>query len=249
MSGLYVMAEVEPRHDLSRPGAARRVIASAPLPAMTLGRGPASLDLTTAPDGANDDLWEGEWQVTGDWAAEPPMDGEPRWGWRINGGASSVLYRGKPSGGDLDMTVVFDADKLEGQTFSISTTDLDDPILTGNILFKYDPDTKTGYSLRLRRTTQSSAATLFQLFRITDEKAAPLPVQQLTGVVKPTTTIRIVVKGDRVTITGSNTTDDETLSLSAEIEPNRHTGAGVMWGRGRVGDAIVLRELTVNVGD
>jgi hypothetical protein len=249
MSGLYVMAQVEPAHDLSRPGPARRAVAATPVQPVPAVAGPASLDLATTPDNAHDDLWDGEWRVTGDWVAEPPMDGEPRWGWRINGGPSSIIYRGKRTGGDLDMTIAFDSDKLEGQTFSIPTSDLNDPVLTGDIVFKYDPDTKNGYALRLRRTTQSSVATLFQLFRITDGKATPLPVQQLTGVVKPTTTIRIVVRGSHVTITGSNTTDGETLSLSAEIEPNRHAGAGVSWGRGRVGDAIVLRELTVNVGD
>lgn len=253
MSGLYVMAQVEPAHDLSRPGPARRSVAATPVPPLPVIPGPVSLDLATtpdnAPDNAHDDLWDGEWRVTGAWVAEPPMDGEPRWGWRIDGGASSVIYRGKRTGGDLDMTIAFDSDKLEGQTFSIPTSDLNDPVLTGDIVFKYDPDTKSGYALRLRRTTQSSAATLFQLFRITDGKATPLPVQQLTGVVKPTTTIHIVVKGGHVAITGSNTTDGETLSLSVDIEPNRHTGAGVSWGRGRVGDAIVLRELTVSVGD
>jgi hypothetical protein len=69
---------------------------------------------------------------------------------------------------------------------------------------------------------------------------------RLTGVVKPTTTLRIQTRGSNVTVTGANTTDAETLNLTGTIEPNRFGGAGFFWTASRPSGSVVLRGVQVS---
>lgn len=247
MKGLYVMAEVAPAHDLSKPGPGQRVIATTPAPA--IAHGPVTLDITSIPDAEATDRFTGDWQVTGPFVSEPPMDGEERWGYRIASGTHTLVYAGRPSAGDMDITLELDSDKLEGQVMGMPGGPTDADRLRGDILFKYDAATRSGYGLRIWRTTQSSSAAMFQVYRIVDGKGVAVGPQQLTGVMKPTTKIVISVRGGHVSITGSNTEDAHTLSLATDIEPNRNAGAGLYWpGAGR-GGSIVVRSLKIDAKD
>jgi hypothetical protein len=51
-------------------------------------------------------------------------------------------------------------------------------------------------------------------------------------VFKPTTRLTIKTSGTTIAATASNDADQETLSLTGTIAPNRFGGAGVSWPRG-----------------
>ena len=243
LAGRYIMAAVEPRHDLSRPGPAHST-AAVRLPAAAPADS-ASADFRSLPDSSVAARWEGDWRLTGAWSSEAPLD-DQGWGLRVGKEDSTLLYVGRPSAGDMDVSVVLDTDKLEGQGFSIPGSPQDDGRPRADILFKYDPETRTGYALRFWRSIRSATAVVFQLYRIADGHGTPLSAEdQLTGVLKPQTAIRISVRGDNVTVSGANTTDAGTLSLSGTIDPNGYGGAGFYWTASGFGGSVVLRHFEV----
>lgn len=247
LGGRRLVAEVEPKHDLSRPGAARR---SAPFlaPAASGPAGSAALDARSQPDTAAADRFAGDWVLTGNWASVAPLDAGAPFGLRPTGPESldsGLYYVGRPRAGDMDVTVVMNSDKYEGQGFSIAGSPADDDGKRADIVFKYDPATRTGYALRFWRSTRSSTAVEFQLYRIENGKGSPIGERQLTGVLKPLTTIAIEVRGRRVTVRGANTTDGETLNLAADIDPGPFGGAGFYWAAAGRGGSAVVHEFRV----
>jgi hypothetical protein len=250
LGGRYVMASIAPEHDLSLPG---QIWSSDPVPAPADIHGSvAAVDLHSLPDTTAPNRWEGDWKLTGAWTSEAPAGPEGSWGMRVGGEDSTLLYVGQPEAGDMDVIVEMDTDKYEGQGFAIPGSPSDIPDATGKrgpyseILFKYDPATRTGYSLRFWRSTRSATAVVFQLYRIVDGHGTPIGEDRLTGVIKPTTTIRIRTHGSAVEVTGSNTKDEETLALTGTIEPNRFGGAGFFWTASRPSGSVVLRGLQVD---
>lgn len=243
LAGRYVMAEVQPKTDLSQPGPAVRTM---PIKAPATAPATAVLDPRAQPDSTAVDRWEGDWSLTGAWSSQAPFEDQTHWGLRAGDKDNTLLYVGRPSAGDMDVTVAFDTDKLEGQGFSIAGSPQDDGRPRADILFKYDPATRDGYALRFWRSTRSATAVVFQLYRIKDGHGAPISGEdQLTGVIKPTTTIQISVRGDQVTVKGSNTADDDALNLTGTIEPNNHAAAGLYWTASRPSGSVVLRGLSV----
>jgi hypothetical protein len=250
LAGQYVLATIEPAHDISRPGpsmSSQPVLAPVETRAAT-----AATDLRGQPDSTVANRWEGDWKLTGAWASEAPIEANDPWGFRVGGEDSTLLYVGHPEAGDMDVTVEMDTDKYEGQGFAIPGSPADDVAPDqkkgpyAEVLFKYDPATRTGYSLRFWRTTRSATAVAFQLYRIVDGHGTPMGEDSLTGVVKPTTTLHIQTRGNAVTVTGSNTTDGETLNLTGMIAPNRFSGAGFFWTASRPSGSVVLRGLQVS---
>jgi hypothetical protein len=243
LAGRQVMAEIEPRHDLSRPGPVRR---TAPVPAPPAPPAASvAIDFRDLPDSSAADRWAGDWRLTGAWESEAPLEPGTPWGFRVGGENSTLLYVGRPTAGDMDVTVEMDTDKLEGQGFAIAGSPEDDGQPRAEILFKYDPETRTGYALRFWRSTRSATAVVFQLYRIEDGHGTPIGQDQLTGVIKPTTTLRIRVRGDQVSVTGENTVDGERLDLAGTIAPNAFGGAGFYWTASRRSGSVVLRDLRV----
>lgn len=250
LAGQYVMAVIEPAHDISQPGPSR---SSQPVRVPVEARAAtAAVDLRSLPDSGVERRWEGDWKLTGAWTSEAPASPDNSWGMRVGGEDSTLLYVGHPEAGDMDVTVEMDTDKYEGQGFAIPGSPRDDTAPDekkgpyAEILFKYDPATRTGYSLRFWRSTRSATAVVFQLYRIIDGHGAPMGEDRLTGVVKPTTTIRIRTHGSAVEVTGSNTKDGETLALTGTIEPNRFGGVGFFWTASRPSGSVVLRGLRVD---
>jgi hypothetical protein len=149
----------------------------------------------------------------------------------------------------MQFKVVMSPEKTAGQGFGIAGSPDDGArVERADIYIKYDPRTKTGYSLRFWRTIQSAEKCMFQLYKIQNGVGSPLnDQQQLTGVFKPDTTITMSVVGTNLTVKGSNTVDGETLSLSGTITPNTFGGAGVFWsGSTPVGNSNVYSELQLS---
>jgi hypothetical protein len=162
---------------------------------------------------------------------------------------AALLYRNDAPTGDMQVKVVMSPEKTAGQGFGIAGSPDDTPgVERADIFIKYDPQTKTGYSLRFWRTIQSTRKCMFQLYRIENGVGRPLnDQQQLTGVFKPNTTITLSVVGAKLTAKGSNTVDGETLSLEATITPNPFGGAGVYWsGSVPVGNSNVYSHIEIS---
>ena len=161
---------------------------------------------------------------------------------------SALLYQNDAKVGEMQVKVVMTPEKTAGQGFGIAGSPGDDERnQRADIYFKYDPRTKTGYALRFWRTIQSAEKCMFQIYKVDNGVGTPLDSQQqLTGVLKPNTTIVISVTGSKVTVKGSNSTDSETLSLEGTLAPNTFGGAGVYWsGSVPVGNSNVYSQLEI----
>jgi len=207
----------------------------------------------------------GMWTVLGTWTSSVSEDLVNGYGLRVSnppggGGApgaggrapnphSALLYQQDAPTGDMQVKVVMTPEKTAGQGFGIAgSPDDDDRTQRADIFVKYDPRTKTGYSVRFWRTIQSAEKCMFQIYKIDNGVGTPLNAQQeLTGVFKPNTTITLSVVGNKLTVKGSNSTDKETLSLDGTIVPNAFGGAGVYWsGSVPVGNSNVYSEIDVS---
>jgi hypothetical protein len=149
----------------------------------------------------------------------------------------------------MQLKVVMSPEKTAGQGFGIAGSPDDGArVERADIFIKYDPRTKTGYSLRFWRTIQSAEKCMFQLYKIDNGVGTPLDEQQqLTGVFKPNTLITLSVIGSKLTVKGSNTVDGETLSLDGAVAPNSFGGAGVFWsGSTPVGNSNVYSRLEIS---
>lgn len=71
---------------------------------------------------------------------------------------------------------------------------------------------------------------MFQLYKIVNGIGSPIDDHQvLSGVLKPNTTMRLSITGDKFTVDAMNTGNDDTLHLEGAVTPNRFGGAGVFW--------------------
>lgn len=228
--GKYLRAGVKPKHDISEAGdevfgVSARPVGPGDVNAATVALEPRSFvetPTTAAP---------GTWIVQGAWkvAADEQYVG----GYGIHGTSAdaSLIYHHDRPVDRMSIRVVVTPDKATGQSFAVpGSPDDRHAALNGDIYIKYDPRTRTGYSLRGWRTTESATKVMFQFFRHVSGVASPLDGQQvLTGVLKPNATLIVSVDGTEITAEGRNEADDETLSLRATIEPNAFGGAGVRW--------------------
>ncbi|MDG2522116.1 pectinesterase family protein [Caulobacter segnis] len=246
MIGGYLRAEIAPKHDLSEAGPSVSVVSANPVAARDVSAGGVDPDFRSFVEAVDLPQKGGLWSLTGAWSVVEPQSDNGRWGLRVGPKISTAIYGADRPVGDMDLTVTLDPDKGEGQGFSIPGSPEDAKGPRGDILFKYDPKTQTGYALRMWRTTQSATATMFQLYRIVDGKGQPLDdAQQLTGVFKPSTTIKISVRGDKVSVQGANTVDGETLSLDGRITQNSFGGGGVYWTASGLGGSTVIRQFKI----
>ncbi len=182
-------------------------------------------------------------------ANPPPEQAAIVNGVRVPNPYAALLYQNDKPTGDMQVKVVMTPEKTAGQGFGIAGSPDDIPrVERADIFIKYDPLTKTGYSLRFWRTIQSAEKCMFQIYRIDNGVGTPLDSQQeLTGVFKPKTTITLSVVGTKLTVKGSNTQDGETLSLEGTIAPNKYGGAGVYWsGSVPVGNSNVYSQLEIS---
>ncbi|HTB64525.1 MAG TPA: pectinesterase family protein [Opitutales bacterium] len=232
--GKFIQANLQPKHNISDPGAAVSVTSATPIAAADIPSANVSPKFRNFVADANPSYVSGLWTVLGTWITVTDDNLAGGYGIRPSTPAS-FLYQQDADCGDMQLDVTMTPEKTEGTGFSIpgSPADSGGNNLHSDIYIKYDPRTQNGYALRFWRTTQSAAKCMFQFFKIENGVGTPLNDQQvLTGVFKPTTHLTLKVAGTTITATASNSVDSETLSLTGTIAPNRFGGAGVNWPRG-----------------
>ena len=262
--GKYIRVGIEPKHNISDPGPELAIVASKPIVAGDIKSTTVSPDFRNFVVAENPSYENGEWTVVGTWTSVTGEDLVNGYGVRVSNPSvpaadssgrrpenphAALLYQQDAPTGDMQVKVVMTPEKTAGQGFGIAGSPDDDArTQRADIFIKYDPRTKTGYSLRFWRTIQSAEKCMFQLYKIEDGVGSPLNSQQeLTGVFKPNTTITLSVAGTKIAVKGTNSTDGETLSLAGTITPNKFGGAGVYWsGSVPVGNSNVYSEIEIS---
>jgi hypothetical protein len=240
--GRYLRVSVEPKHNISDPGPETVAVSNKSIAAGDIKLTTVSPDFRNFVETENSSYENGMWTVLGTWT---PVTGDALvngYGLRVsNPPAASgqrpenphaaLLYQRDEPAGDMQVKVVMTPEKTAGQGFGIAGSPGDDERnQRADIFIKYDPRTRTGYSLRFWRTIQSAEKCMFQLYKIENGVGSPVDSQQvLTGVFKPSTTITLSIVGTKFTAKGSNLMDGETLSLEGTVAPNQFGGAGVYW--------------------
>ncbi len=242
--GKYIRVGIQPKHNISDPGAEIVAVSSKPVVAGDIKTTTVSPDFRSFVETENTTYQNGMWTVLGTWTSvtgdaflngyglrvsNPPSAGDA--GGRPGNPHAALLYQRDVPTGDMQVKVVMTPEKTAGQGFGIAGDPGDDERnQRADIFIKYDPRTKTGYSLRFWRTIQSAEKCMFQLYKIENGVGSPVGAQQeLTGVFKPNTTITLSIVGTKFTAKGSNNLDGETLSLEGTVAPNQFGGAGVYW--------------------
>ncbi len=273
--GKYLRVSIQPKHNISDPGPEVSATATKPITAGEVNLAIVNPNFRNFVETENRSLDSGEWTVIGTWTSVTGDNLVNGYGLRVSGlmGAApargfgappavnappatpgianpyaALLYVNDAPTGDMQMKVVMSPEKTAGQGFGIAGSPDDIPrVERSDIFIKYDPRTKSGYSLRFWRTIQSAEKCMFQLYRIENGVGHPLnDQQQLTGVFKPNTTITLSVVGTKLTVAGSNSVDGETLSLEGTITANTFGGAGVYWsGSVPVGNSNVYSQIEI----
>lgn len=232
--GKYVKASLAPKHKICEPGAPVSVVSTTPVAASDITTTVVSPNFRHFVEMPNDSFVNDMWTVSENWRIEAGVGLENGYGIHSTNPAG-LFYQRNADTGDMLVDLLMRPDKTAGQVFSVPGSPADEgPLnLHADIYIKYDPRTGNGYSLRFWRTTLSSRKCLFQFYKIVDGAGTPLNDQQvLTGVFKRDTQLTLKVTGTKLTVTASNTNDEETLYLESTIIPNRFGGAGMSWPRG-----------------
>lgn len=250
--GRHVKVGVQPKHDISEPGSEVTAVSREPVSAGDVSATTISLDARSFAEAPTDRLVNGTWTVQGAWrvAADEQLVG----GYGVHGTSAdaSLVYQHDGPVDRMSIRLVVTPDKATGQSFAVpGSPDDAHAALNADVYVKYDARTKTGYSLRAWRTTQSATRVMFQFYKIVNGVGTPLGTQQvLTGVLKPNATITVRVDGATISAEGANEVDQETLSLRETIEPNPFGGAGVRWpGSTGVNSRNIFSVIEISYGD
>ena len=261
--GKYLRVTIQPKHNISDPGPEVAAIAAKPIVAADVKTTTVDPNFRNFVEDENSSYQNHQWTVIGTWTVSEgenlvngyglrvsnPPGARPGSGGRAPNPRAALVYQNDGPVADMNVKVVMTPEKTAGQGFGIAgSPDDDERTQRADIFIKYDPRTKTGYSLRFWRTIQSAEKCMFQLYRIENGVGTPLnDQQQLTGVFKPNTTIILSVSGTKLTAKGSNSVDGESLSLGATIAPNPFGGAGVYWsGSVPVGNSNVYSQIQIS---
>ncbi|HEY1649508.1 MAG TPA: pectinesterase family protein [Terracidiphilus sp.] len=249
--GKYILASIQPKHNISDPGPETDVISARPVAAANIRSTTVDPNFRNFVETSDTDYVNGMWTVLGDWTSSTGDNLVNGYGLRIASQGAMLLYQNDAPTTDMRVKVVMTPEKTAGQGFGIAGSP-DDSAGARNqkadIYIKYDPRTRNGYSLRFWRTTLSAEKCMFQLYQIVDGIGRPVnEEQQLTGVFKPNTTIVLSIAGSTLTATGSNSVDGETLSLHGTIDPNAFGGAGIAWtGSVPFGNSNVISQFEIS---
>ncbi|MFZ1940297.1 MAG: pectinesterase family protein [Terracidiphilus sp.] len=249
-AGKYLEAVIRPKHNISEPGPETVAISESPIP-------PSETSKKIDPDFRNfvetptSEFNSGMWSVLGTWTSLFGDNLVNGYGLRVASQGAELLFTNDSPTGDMRVKVVMTPEKTAGQGFGIAGSPDDNAgprNQKADIFIKYDPSTRSGYSLRFWRTIQAADKCMFQLYQIINGVGHPInDQQQLTGVFKPNTTIMLAITGNTFTATGSNTTDGDTLSLTGTIAPNNFGGAGVAWsGSVPFGNSVVVSQFEIS---
>jgi hypothetical protein len=236
--GNYLEASIQPKWDISNPGAAFTVVAATRIVLPNIMSTTVSPNFLNFPPNVESAYISGYWTVLGTWTSEaPPIGGTfvNGWGLRVSSQGAAILHQEDLPYGDEQVSVVMSPEKTAGQGFGSPGSGADSTpgalIQNADIYIKYDPRSGNGYSLRFWRTTASATEVMFQLYQHINGVGSPIDGnQELTGVFKPNTYMTLSIIGNTFTATGYNTTDATTLSLQSTIPAtNTYGGAGTRW--------------------
>jgi hypothetical protein len=229
--GKFLRVGIQPKHNVSDPGPAVFALSTRAVEACDLTSSTVSPNFRNFVTTENTSFASGYWTVLGTWAAQAGAELVNGYGIRVGSQPASILYQEDAPRGDMQLSLTMTPEKTAGSGFgSPGGPEEGDRVQKSDIYIKYDPRTRTGYSLRYWRTTLSTQACMFQLYRIDAGVGTPLnDVQVLTGVFKPTTELVMKVIGDQLSVEAHNSDDAETLSLTGTITPNTFGGAGAAW--------------------
>jgi hypothetical protein len=254
LAGKFVEAAIRPKHNISDPGTETVAISAKPVPASAISSTIIDPNFRSFVETPDTDYVSGMWMVLGTWTSSTGDNLVNGYGFRVASQGAELLYQNDAPTGDMRIKLVLTPEKTAGQGFGIAGSP--DDLAGGNnqkadIFIKYDPRTRSGYSLRFWRTTLSTEKCMFQLYQIVDGIGHPIDdQQQLTGVFKPNTTITLTIAGTTFSATGSNSADGETLSLRGTIVPNSFGGAGVAWtGSVPFGNSVVVSQFQIAYPD
>lgn len=237
MVGKYLMASVEPKHRRSDYGPAVTAISAAPVSAQDVPPFPRALtvDLATLPTATQSQVIPGFWTVDsykpadaqpetgsfpGGWTAE--SDGTSKWayGTGVKNGTAGVtglyntdrgarLMYAPPEAMDTEMllTVTLAVGKTAGQGFGSKNQYMD-------FMVKYDPANRTGYGLRIYRTS-SNACGFVLIAHTADGNTSLLTEPTESGIFLTETTVLVWTRGEKVYATVTSTASEEKISLSA----------------------------------
>lgn len=241
--GKYVEAEVQAKDDRSDPGRALVAISTTPVVAKDIEVTTISPNFRNFVDTTNDTYANGMWTLLGTWQSvtndnlvysRSPIGDDlvNGYGLRAASRGAWLLYQNDAPIGDMQLRVVMTPEKTTGEGFgSPGSSDDAEGVQRADVFIKYDPRTRTGYSLRFWHIIQSPHECMFQLYKIENGVGSPVSgEQELTGVFKPNTTITLSISGSTFTARGANSMDGATLSLQGTIIPNDFGGAGFYWG-------------------
>jgi hypothetical protein len=229
--GKFIRVGIQPKHNVSDPGPAVFAVSDRPIGACDLPSSNVAPNFRNFVTSENAEYVSGLWTVLGTWAAQAGADLVNGYGIRVGSQPASLLYQNDAKVGDMQLAVTMTPEKTAGSGFgSPGGPEEGDRVQKANLYIKYDPRTKNGYSLRFWRTTLSTQAVMFQLYKIEAGVGTPLnDTQVLTGVFKPTTELVLNVHGDKLSVEAHNSADAEALALEGTITPNDFGGAGADW--------------------
>jgi len=229
--GKCLKASVQPKHELSDPGAVVDVIATKPIAASDVKSLEVSPNFRNFVATENPSYVSGLWTVLGTWSIVTGDNLINGYGIRAGSQGASLLYQQDAKCGDMQVDLVMSPEKTDGMGFgSPGSPEEGDRIQKSDVFIKYDPRSKTGYSLRYWRTTQSAQKCMYQLYKIENGVGSPLNDRQvLSGVFKPNTRMTLKVIGNTFTVSASNDVDQEIFSLEGAVTPSHFGGAGVYW--------------------
>ncbi len=232
----FLRVSLEPKHAISEPGKPVFAISDTPIRSSDIPSSTVSPNFANFVETPTDAPINGRWTINGVWTIVTGDNLTNSYGIRAgtgargSGDASSLFYFDESHTGDMQIDLIITPDKTEGTVFNVpgSPDDAGTRNSHGDIFIKFDPRTRTGYSLRYWRTTRSAAACTYQFYKIENGVGSPLSDEQTqSGVFKRNTHLTLKTTGSAISVEGSNTADNQTLSMHAPITPNPFSGAGV----------------------
>ena len=243
-AGKYLKVAIQPKHSLSEAGPAVTAVSAAPVQASDVLTTTISPRFQNFAPEANASYVSGLWNILGTWDIVTGNSYAGGYGLHPGttpgagrGGSDNhyLLFQNDADVGDMQLDLLMAPEKTEGTGFSIPGSPADTGLrnLHAEIYIKYDPRTKTGYSLRFWRTIESAGTCMYQFYKIDHGVGTPLDDRQvLSGVFKPTTHLVLKATATTLSVHASNDVDQSTLDLEGTIPASRAGGAGLYWPRG-----------------
>lgn len=249
----FIMAKVTPRYNDTQSGESQNAVytegfKNSILPAIFTQESHYSTDFHNIPVGYQPKFVAGAWTFdafkpadTKDYTWKP----DPKHAWFYGEGVDGMkgqglvqLTRGarcfylpfREKTGDMKVTVKIDPGKTAGQGFGSATGQYLD------IYIKFDPETLTGYAVRIERTPEWSNAVAFSIIKYTNGETRTIGKPVISNCFRSTCTVTIQMKGNELTATATSNallprpTDERVQTevfLDASVAKNEFGGFGL----------------------